>query len=164
MVNIRQLTLEFLDKLKIRLKITDLQQEHLFITVHKDFKLKNIILNVIFLVLESFFIKCYLQKFLGMPFVKAPYLFYPRIYCLTDVFNAVGQQYEQNDEKQVWGHFTDETCTTLVKPAVLEARQETFGKALQVNAIVMDNGEYISLYFGSLIPQEFTKEVSAKYL
>lgn len=106
----------------------------------------------------------WVQKFLGMPFGKAPYLFYPRIYCVTDVLNAVGQQYEQNDEKQAWGHFTDEACTTLVKPAVLEARQETFGKALQANAIVMDNGEYISLYFGSLLPQEFTEEVSAKYL
>ena len=71
----------------------------------------------------------WMQKFLGMPFGKAPYLFYPRVYCVTDVLNAVGQQYEQNDQKSAWGHFTDEGCQTLVKPPVLEARQEVFGQA-----------------------------------
>lgn len=36
----------------------------------------------------------WVQKFLGMPFGKAPYLFYPRVYCVTDVLNAVGHQHE----------------------------------------------------------------------
>ena len=50
-----------------------------------------------------------------------------------------------------------------MKPAVLEARQETFGKAIQANAVVLDNGEYINLYVGSMVPQEFLEEVSAKF-
>ena len=50
-----------------------------------------------------------------MPFGKTPYLFYPRVYNVTDVVNVVGRQ-EGDGEDQGdgvildWGYFTDDTC------------------------------------------------------
>ena len=54
----------------------------------------------------------YAQRFLTMPFGKVPYLFYPRVYCVTDVLDVVGNQmsYGSSDSSLDWGFFTDESC------------------------------------------------------
>lgn len=59
-----------------------------------------------------------------MPFGKIPYLFYPRIYCVTDVLDVVGRQQSYGDQQDSldWGFFTDDSEQTIVKPKVLAAR------------------------------------------
>lgn len=51
------------------------------------------------------------HRFLSMPFGKAPYLFYPRVYCVTNVMDVVGQQRSYGHDEQFldWGFFTDDT-------------------------------------------------------
>ena len=49
-----------------------------------------------------------------MPFGRTPYLFYPRVYCVTDVVNAVGRQEtggEDLGDGQAldWAYFADES-------------------------------------------------------
>lgn len=91
------------------------------------------------------------QKFLSIPFGKVPYLFYPRVYCVTDVLNVVGRQ-EFNGEDQGdgvtldWGFFSEETAQLMVKPRVIAGRID---KLTKQDAYVMDNGEYINLLIQS---------------
>jgi hypothetical protein len=46
-----------------------------------------------------------------MPFGKIPYLFYPRIYCVTDALHLPGRQQSYGDDQDNldWGFFTDDT-------------------------------------------------------
>ena len=87
------------------------------------------------------------QRFLSIPFGKVPYLFYPRIYRVTDVLEVPGRQhsYGATDVNLDWGFFTDETEQTIVKPMVVPARQE---KITSADAYLMDNGEYLNLFIG----------------
>ena len=101
-----------------------------------------------------------------MPFGKVPYLFYPRVYCVTDILNVVGRQEaggeDQGDGQALeWGYFTDESGQTMVKPRVLAGRLE---KLTKQDAYVMDNGEYINLLIQSQVPEQFTQEVSFIYI
>lgn len=50
-------------------------------------------------------------RFLSMPFGKVPYLFYPRIYKVTNVLEVPGNQhsYGSQDINLDWGFFADET-------------------------------------------------------
>ena len=50
------------------------------------------------------------QRFLSMPFGKVPYVFYPRIYSVTNVMDVVGQQRSYGTDEQFldWGFFTDD--------------------------------------------------------
>jgi hypothetical protein len=45
-----------------------------------------------------------------MPFGKIPYVLYPRIYCVTNVMDIVGQQRSYGNDEQFldWGFFTDD--------------------------------------------------------
>lgn len=98
-------------------------------------------------------------RFLTMPFGKAPYLFYPRVYKVTEVLDVPGRQhsYGTSDADLDWGFFTDETEQTMVKPKVVAARQE---KITNADVYLMDNGEYLNLFVGGKIPDEFAQEVS----
>lgn len=105
----------------------------------------------------------WVQKFLSIPFGKVPYLFYPRVYCVTDILNAVGRQEaggeDQGDGQALdWGYFTDESGQTMVKPRLLAGRLE---KLTKQDAYVMDNGEYINLLIQSQVPEQFVQEVLA---
>ena len=52
----------------------------------------------------------WIQKFLSMGFGKAPYLFYPRVYKVTDVIDLPIKQYDMGDKMTTnWGFFTDES-------------------------------------------------------
>jgi len=99
----------------------------------------------------------WIQKFLSIPFGKVPYLFYPRMYCVTDILNAVGRQEtggeDQGDGQALdWGYFTDESGQTMAKPRILAGRLE---KVTKQDAYVMDNGEYINLLIQSQVPDQF---------
>ena len=56
-----------------------------------------------------------------------------------------------------WGFFTDETEQTIVKPMVIPARQEKISSA---DAYLMDNGEYLNLFIGGHVSDQFAQEVS----
>ena len=96
----------------------------------------------------------WIQKFLSMGFGKAPYLFYPRVYKVTDITNVAGNQYSYGNADLDWGFYADEDGTTMVKPKVLNANSECLTRN---DAYVMDNGEYISMYITKGIPDEFAQ-------
>lgn len=56
-----------------------------------------------------------------------------------------------------WGFFTDETEQTIVKPMIIPARQEKISSS---DAYLMDNGEYLNLFIGGHVSDEFAQEVS----
>jgi len=58
------------------------------------------------------------QNWLGLSLNKVAYLFYPRIYCITDVLDVVHIQKSYGTGDIDWGFFTDESETTLVKPKI----------------------------------------------
>lgn len=103
------------------------------------------------------------HRFLSMPFGKAPYLFYPRVYCVTNVMDVVGQQRSYGHDEQFldWGFFTDDTEQSIVKPKIVQARQE---KVMPGEAYIMDNGEYINLFVMAQIPDQFASEVSIEII
>ena len=100
-----------------------------------------------------------IQRFLGMSFVKVPYLFYPRIYDVTNVIDLPGNQRSMGDiDRGIdWGFFSDETESMLVKPKIIAGE---YKKISNGSAYLMDNGEYLNLFIGSKIPQEFAYSVS----
>ena len=95
-----------------------------------------------------------MQRLLGMSFVKVPYLFYPRIYDITNVLDLPGNQRTLGDTDAGidWGFYTDETEALLVKPKITPGE---FKKVSSGSAYLMDNGEYINLFIGHKIPNEF---------
>jgi hypothetical protein len=104
-----------------------------------------------------------IQRFLGMSFVKVPYMFYPRIYDITNVIDLPGNQRTMGDIDAGidWGFFSDETEATLVKPKIIAGE---YKKISNGSAYLMDNGEYLNLFIGSKIPQEFAYNVSILFL
>ncbi len=56
-----------------------------------------------------------------------------------------------------WGFFTDESCQAIVKPRITSAQLKKVSKS---GAYLLHNGEYISLFIGSQIPDDFASEVS----
>ena len=78
---------------------------------------------------------------------------------MTDVVEVPGRQhsYGATDVDLDWGFFTDETEQTIVKPMVIPPRQEKISSA---DAYLMDNGEYLNLFIGGHVPEEFAQEVS----
>ena len=94
-----------------------------------------------------------------MSFMKIPYLFYPRIYDITNVIDLPGNQrsYGNTELGIDWGFFTDETESVLCKPKVIPGEYKKISSA---SAYLMDNGEYINLFIGHKIPQEFAYQVS----
>ena len=100
-----------------------------------------------------------MQRFLSIPFVKVPYLFYPRIYSITNVICLPGKQrgYGDVDNGIDWGMFTDETETMVVKPKIIGGEHKKISSG---EAYIMDNGEYINLMLGSKIPNAFANMVS----
>ena len=100
------------------------------------------------------------QKWLGIPFGKVPYLFYPRVYCITDILDVVGNQKSYGSDKTSvkWGFFTDESCQSMVKPKALAAHTQNITNG---DVYIMDNGEYINLFVGSQIDQQFAEYVSS---
>jgi hypothetical protein len=96
----------------------------------------------------------WIQKFLSMGFGKAPYLFYPRVYKVTDVVKVPGNQYSYGNTGLDWGFFADENATIMVKPKILNANSDGLTRE---DAYIMDNGEFISLYITRGIPDEFAQ-------
>ena len=60
-----------------------------------------------------------------------------------------------------WGFFTDETEQTIVKPMIIPARQEKISSS---DAYLMDNGEYLNLFIGGHVSDEFAQEVSTSLI
>lgn len=63
-------------------------------------------------------------KFMHMSFNMLPYVFYPRLYCITDILKAIGNQrsYGDIDKGFNWGFFTDEEEISIVKPKILSCQ------------------------------------------
>lgn len=97
---------------------------------------------------------------LGAPFTKMAYLFYPRVYKVTNVMQVVGNQREAPGDRSRadWGYFVDSSEATIVKPKVLTA---SFEKIQREDAYILDNGEYINFFVCSMVPDEFVQQVSA---
>lgn len=98
------------------------------------------------------------QMLLGAPFAKMAYLFYPRVYRVTNVMEVVGYQREiAGDRNRAdWGYFTDTSEATIVKPKVLTA---SFEKIQREEAYILDNGEFINFFVCSMVPDEFVQQV-----
>lgn len=99
-----------------------------------------------------------IQKWLGVPFGKVPYMFYPRVYRVTNVTELPGRQRSYGDQNSSvdWGYFTDETEQSIVKPKVQACEIKKISSS---EAYVLDDGDYINLLIGSKVPPEFCAEV-----
>lgn len=58
-------------------------------------------------------------RLMGNSFTKMAYMFYPRIYNITEVTELPGQQDYQGGTNMSWGIFTDDSQQTMVKPKVV---------------------------------------------
>lgn len=77
-------------------------------------------LNYLLLLDEKVF-KVY--KFMHLSFNMMPYIFYPRVYCITDLVGVIGNQRTYGDIQKGlnWGFFTDESESSIVKPKVIQS-------------------------------------------
>lgn len=89
-------------------------------------------------------------KLMTMSFNMLPYVFYPRLYCITDLLNAVGNQRSYGDEGKNlnWGFYQDESEQGIVPPKVHAC---IFEKIKPEHAYVLDNGEYINILVNSQV-------------
>lgn len=90
-------------------------------------------------------------KFMHMSFNMLPYIFYPRLYCITDILNVIGSQRSYGDvlANISWGFFTDESEQTIVRP---RAHPCIFEKIKPEHAYILDNGEYLNILVNSEVP------------
>ena len=87
-----------------------------------------------------------MYKILNMPHSHTPYFFYPRIYRVTDIgFVDAG-----------WGEPVSEGSAWITKP---ECRPATLEKLGSKNAYLIDNSEYIYLYLGNQVDDNFIYNV-----
>lgn len=102
----------------------------------------------------------WIHKYLSMPFGKASYLLYPRVYKISDVHQAVGNQrvlIEGTEGHKVkWGYFTDESEQSISKPKIIPCQLEQIS---QEDIYVMDNGEYINIFVASKCNPRYVQDV-----
>ena len=95
-----------------------------------------------------------------MPLAKLLYLWYPRIYPVTDVHKVIGFQQSHGGDDQCqanWGFFTDETEQTIIKPKVIPALLE---KITTEDVYIMDNGEYLNIFIANEVNPRYIQDVS----
>jgi protein transport protein SEC24 len=89
----------------------------------------------------------WVYKIMRMPISMTPYFFYPRIYRVTMV----------GEVDAGWGDYA-EGASFMSKPNCYPA---TLSKLGSKDAYVIDNGEYIFLYIGNQVPDNFIYNVSS---
>ena len=87
----------------------------------------------------------WIYKLMRMPLSHVPYFFYPRIYKVTMV----------GEPDAGWGDYP-EGSSFMTKPNLYPASMEKLGSK---DAYIMDNGEYIFLYLGNQVSDNFIYNV-----
>ena len=91
---------------------------------------------------------CHVYRFLGISFNKVSYLFYPRVYKISDVVRVVGRQDSIGGDSVGcdWGMWTDDSRCQIVKPKIAYASKD---KISVHDTYIMDNGEWLTILVNS---------------
>jgi hypothetical protein len=91
-------------------------------------------------------------KMLRNGLTKMAYQLYPRIYPITDITDALGNTMGFDSTPCGWGFYVDEAKANLVVPKTTSASRDSIHSD---GAYIIDDGEYINLFVGSDVPEEF---------